>query len=229
MRISTPVNKKTLKHHLDYHGWKYIVLIGLSFALWSVVYTVTRPVAPNELRIDVYVQSETASQELMEAFAVEIWQEAVPEMQEVNIASMLSTDEYNASMQLMTHIMAGDADIYLLTDEYFKRLSREGMLMKLDDLVAEGRLQTADIDLTRGYQDCVLETDENDVPVRTERHLYGIPLYNRYGFMTQMQIDNRQLYACIVVNNGNEENVVKFLDAMLEKSRGEKPDWLLAN
>ena len=44
--------------------------------------------------------------------------------------------------------------------------------------------------------------------------------------MTEMQVDNRKLYACIAVNNGNEENVIRFFDEMIQQGRGEKPDWM---
>jgi hypothetical protein len=56
--------------------------------------------------------------------------------------------------------------------------------------------------------------------------LYGIPLDSFYGFMNGMQVDNRGLYAVIIVNNQNDENVIPFFNALLQAGRGEKEAWI---
>lgn len=226
MRISTPVNKKTLKHHLDYHGWKYLLLIIAAWAAWSLIYTVTRPQADPDKRIDIFIQSETAMEEGIRGFVEPIWHEVVPDMEEVNTSTILLTDEYNASMQMVVHVATADGDIYLLDEEYFHRFAREGTFVPLEGLIEEGKIDATGIELEKGYQEYVLEYDENDVPTKTERHLYGIPMESLYGFMTDMMVDNRNMYAVIAVNNGNDENVQLFFDAMIQKARREKPDWL---
>lgn len=227
MRISTPVNKKTLKHHLDYHGWKYILLAVLAVFGWWLIYDVTEPVAPPEKRIDIYVQAETTMDELMQAFMEPVWQETVPEMEEVVAASLLVSDEYNAAMQLVVHFAAADGDIYIMHQDYYAQYAREGVFVPLDSLIEEGRLNVDGIDLTKGYVDVPVEFDENHTPVAWEKQLCGIPLESLYGFMTEMQVDNRVLYACIAQNNGNEDNVIKFFDGMIQHGRGDKPDWLV--
>lgn len=226
MRISTPVNKKTVKHHLDYHGWKYVLLVIIALAGWSLIYTMTKPVLPPDQRIDIYIQSETTMEDTIRSFVDPVWQETVPDVKEVNIATLMLTDEYNASMQMMVHIGAVDGDIYLLDELYFQRFARQGAFVPLEPLVESGKLNVDGIDVQKGYQDNVLEYDKNDVPLKTENHLYGIPLESLYGFMTEMQVDNRKLYAVIANANGNEENVELFFNAMIQRGRGEKPDWL---
>lgn len=215
-----------MKHHLDYHGWKYVLLVIVAVAGWSLVYTMTKPVAPPDKRIDIYIQSETAVEEMIRSFVDPIWQDVVPEMEEVNTATLLVSDDYNASMLLMVHIGTVDGDIYLLDEEYFQRFAAQGAFVPLEGLISSGKLNVDGIDLEKGVQDNVLEYDENDVPLKTETHLYGIPLESLYGFMTEMQVDNRNLYAVIANGNGNEENVELFFNEMIQRGRGEKPDWL---
>ena len=41
-----------------------------------------------------------------------------------------------------------------------------------------------------------------------------------------MQIDNRGRIMCINVNNGNDENVIPFFNALLQAVRSDKP-WPL--
>lgn len=226
MRISTPVNKKTLKHHLDYNGWKYILLVLLAVFGWWLIYDVSRPVAPPEKRIDIYVQAETTMDEVMMAFFEPVWKETVPEMEEVTACTLMVSDQYNADMQLVVHFAAADGDIYLMNKEYYPRYARQGMFVPLDDLLADGRLNLDGLDLTLGYVDVPVKFDENHNPIEWEKQLCGVPMDSLYGFMTGMQVDNRELYACIAVNNGNEENVIKFFNAMIQQGRQEKPDWL---
>ena len=147
-------------------------------------------------------------------------------METVNGIIMTIIDDYTTSMQLMTYMAAGEGDIYFLTEQYFKSYASQGSFLALDGLVADGTLQLDDIDLTKGYVAYVEEYDDNDRPIKTSRHLYGIPLDSFYGFMNGMQVDNRGLYAVIIVNNQNDENVIPFFNALLQAGRGEKEAWI---
>ena len=44
--------------------------------------------------------------------------------------------------------------------------------------------------------------------------------------MDGLQFDNRNAVMAIAVNNGNDDNVVTFFNALLQAGRGEKPEWL---
>lgn len=226
MPISTPVNKNTLKHHWDYYKWKYLILVVIIVAGWSLIYTMTRPQAPDSSRINVYIQSDTTSDQLMHDFLDPLWKEYVPQEEELNLMTILANDEYTALQQLFTVVYSKEGDIYLLTNQYFRQYASQGAFAPLEGLIEEGRLNVDGIDTRAGFADLVLERDKNDVPVKTESHLYGIPLRELYGFASGMQVDNQDLYACIFVDNGNMDDVITFFDAMLQAGRGEKPDWL---
>ena len=226
MRIKTPINKETVRNHLTYSTWKYVLMAACALFGWSLIYTTTAYRSPQNKRVDVYIQSSTASSEMVDAFLAPIWKETVPEMETVSGVVLTLVDDYTTSMQLMAYMAAGEGDIYFLTEQYYKSLSGQGALVELEDLVADGTIQVDDIDLSKGYLTVVDEYDENDKPVKTSRHLYGIPLDSFYGFMSGMQLDNRGLYAAIIVNNGNEENVIPFFNALLQAGRGEKEEWI---
>ncbi|MDO5326503.1 MAG: hypothetical protein Q4G00_07225 [Clostridia bacterium] len=226
MRIKTPINKETLKNHMTYSTWKYALMAACVIFGWSLIYTTTAYRSPQNKRVDVYIQSNTASSELIEAFLEPIWKETIPEMETVNGVSMSTIDDYTTSMQLMTYMAAGEGDIYFLTEQYFKSFAPNGSFLELDDLVANGVIQADGVELSKGYVAYVEEYDDNDRPVKTSRHLYGIPLDSFYGFMSGMQLDNRGLYAVISVNNQNDENVIPFFNALLQAGRGEKEDWI---
>lgn len=226
MAISTPVNRNSLKHHFDYYKYKYLLMVIIVVAGWSLIYTVTRPQAPDHSRINVYIQSDTTSEELMHDFLDPIWKEYVPQEEELNLMTILANDEFTALQQLFTIVYANEGDIYLLKAPYFLQYAAQGAFVPLEGLVEEGKLQVDGIDIRAGYAEVTLEKDREGYPIRTERHLYGIPLRELYGFASGMQVDNQDLYACIAVENGNMEDVITFFNAMIQSGHGEKPDWL---
>ncbi len=226
MRIKTPINKETIRNHLTYSTWKYLLMAALVIMGWSLIYTTTAYRSPQNKRIDVYIQSNIGSTEVIDAFLEPIWKETVPEMETVSSVVMTTVDDYTTTIQLMTYMAAGEGDIYFLDEQYFKSYASQGSFLPLEGLVENGTLELHGEDVGKGYITYVEEYDENDKPVKTSLHLFGIPLENFYGFMNGMQIDNRQLYAVISVNNQNDENVVPFFNALLQAGRGEKEAWI---
>ena len=225
MRISTPVNKQTLKHHFDYYKWKYILMIVIVVAACSLLYTVTRPQAPDHARITMYVQSDTTSEGLMHAFLDPVWEEAVPDEEELNLWTISKNDHDTALQQLFTYVYSNEGDIYILSNRYFRQYAATGTFVPLETLIDDGRLNVDGLDVRAGWADLVLERDENDVPTQTESHLYGIPMKELYGFL-EMQVYGDDLYLCIAVDNGNMDDVITFFNAMIQYARAEKPEML---
>ena len=226
MRITTPLTKERLKHHLTYSTWKYLLVAVLAVMGWSLIYTTTAYRSPQDKRIDLYVQTATTSSEIIDAFIKPIWEETVPEMETVASVTLLPNDDSATAMQLSTYIMAGEGDIYFLNETYFKSMASSGAFLPLEDLAADGQLNVQDIDTKKGYIAFVEEYDEKDQPVKTSQHLFGIPLDEFYGFMSGMQLDNRGMYAVILRANQNDENVIPFFNALLQAGRGEKENWI---
>ena len=226
MRIQTPITKERLKNHFTYSSWKYALVVVAAIFGWSLIYTTTAYRSPQDKRIDLYVQTSTTTAERMDEFIEPIWREVTPEMETVSSVALMTGDDYSSSMQLTAYIAAGDGDIYFLTEQFFKSFASSGAFLALEDLVADGTIDVGDIELSKGYVAMIEEYDENDVPVVAGRHLYGIPLDSFYGFMSGMQLDNRGLYAVILTNNQNDENVIPFFNALLQAGRGEKESWI---
>ena len=224
MHIATPINKDRLRNHLNYGLCKYALVLVLAIAGWSIVFDMTEPRSPQDKRIDVYVQANTASSDTIDAFLAPIWHEVTPEMEEVSSVALTVIDEYTSYMQLYAYIAAGEGDIYFLNEQYFKSFAAGEAFLPLEALVADGTLNVSDVDLSKGY--ITLRPDEDEERAEPATHLYGIPLDSFYGFMKGMQIDNRGLYAVVLVNNMNDENVIPFFNALLQAGRGEKEAWI---
>ena len=226
MFIKTPVTKALVRNHFTYSSWKYLLLVIFGIFGWSLIFTMTAPRIPEDKRIDLYAMTYTATQESMDAFLKPIWEEVTPEMESVSSVVLVQGDEYSSYMQLMAYMAAGDGDIYFLDEQFFKSFASQGAFLPLEELVENGTINVGDLDLTKGYVTMISEYDENDQPLKSEMHLYGIPMASFYGFMDGMQFDNRGMYAVILFNNQNDENVIPFFDALLEAGRGEKEEWI---
>ena len=223
MKISTPVDGARVKTHLTYTFWLYILVAVAAFFGWNLLYTVTQYRAPEEKRIDLYIQSSTVSQQYAEAFMEPIWKECVPEMEVVDTVMLLSnSQDYYTSMQLTVYIMAQEGDIYVLSSSDFKSYAAQGVFIDLQPYIDNGQLDLSGIDLSAGQ---IAQVDENGLP-KGERAQFGIPLSSLYGYATGMGLDNRDLILGVTVFSGNEENVITFLNGLIAAGRGEMPDWM---
>ena len=215
--------KARLKNHLMYDIWKYLLIIALCWFGWDLLYTTTAYRSPQDKRIDVYIMSATASDDSMEAFLKPIWEEATPEVELVEGLSLLpgGADDYYANMNLTVKMAAGEGDIYFLPQDVFKNFALNGAFVPPDQYLNDGRINIEGLDVEQRRLTLV---DEESGEAATQ--LYGIPTDSLYGFMDGMQFDNRNAVMCIAVNNGNDENVVTFFDALIQAGRGDKPEWL---
>lgn len=226
MTIETPLTGERVKTHFTYSAWKYVVMcVGAIFA-WSLIYTQTAYRSPQNKRIDVYIKSGTASTEVVDAFMEPIWKEIVPEMETVSSVIMMPGDDYTNVMQLSVYVMAGDVDIFFLPASDFKNYAAQGAFLELDTLVESGALNIDGIDVAAGRVTYVSDYDDDGTPIKSEMHLYGVPIDSLYGFMENMLVDNRGMVMCVTAANGNDENVLPFFNALLQSGRGDIPEWL---
>jgi len=217
MKIKTPLNKDRLRTHMTYSSWKYIAILIASIFGWNLLYTMTAYRSPEHLRIDVYIQSGTASQEAVDAFFKPVWDECVPDMETVEsiiLTSSASEDAY-ANMQLSVYIMAGEGDIYMLKTEDFKNFASQGAFIDLTPYVENGMLNIDGIDTAAGY---VATTNDEGIPTG-EKQFFGIPAYALDGLKTGANIYNSDLIIGVTGFSNNEENTIKFLNGLIDVVR----------
>ncbi len=228
MQIKTPLTRKKISDHLTYHGWKYIILVVAAIMGWNLIYTQTAYRVPQEKRIDVYIKSGTTTQTVADAFLESIWKQSVPEMELVSSTLLATSADYTSTIQLSVWIGAGEGDIYILPASDFKNYASNGAFVDLEEYVDTGALDTHGADLSGGRVAAVLDTDANGNAVYADKlSLYGVPLDSFYGYMEGMSLDNRGMVMCMLAANGNDDNVLTFMDALLAAGVGEAPAWLI--
>ncbi|MHC1786183.1 MAG: hypothetical protein AB9880_03920 [Christensenellales bacterium] len=222
MKLDTRLDRRRLADHLHYNAWKYILIAVLSIFMWDLIYAFTAYRPPQDKRIDLYIQSASTSQEACDAYFGAIASSAAPDVELVSTALLMGTaqNDMYAAQQLTTYLMANEGDLYFLTGADFKRFAAQGVFLELEGFTLDGTLDTQGIDLKSGYvaMQAFDEARDTMVPVSQQR-LYGIPAASLFGFMNDLGIDNRDLYLCVTIFNQNEENVLRFLDALIQSVR----------
>ena len=161
--MKTPVNRRTLKQHLTYNWWKYVLFLLIGVFGVDLLYTVTTPRIPDDRKVDFYISGYVDTEKL-DVYTERIRSEEMPWLEKIQQVTLYTDDQYGP-MQLMTYIAAGEGDIYLLPRENFLSLSSEGAFIPLEN-DPELMEILKDVDLQRGWRKNT-ETGEN--------HLYGIP------------------------------------------------------
>lgn len=217
MKIKTPLTKQRLRTHFTYNLWKYLAAAIFCVFGWNLLYTTTAYRSPENLRIDIYLQTNNATQEKADAFMQDIWQKAVPDMETVStvLLNISSTDDYYSNMQLSVYIMAGEGDLYALSTEDFKTYASQGVFIDLTPYIENGTLNADGIDLASGY---VTLLDEDGNPTDSTS-LYGIPLYSLNGYRAGMNLNNSDMVIAVTNFNQNEENVLAFLNEFIQAGR----------
>ncbi len=231
MTVKTPINAAKLRHHIQYNVWKYALLVIISIFLVDLVYTMTAYRPPEDKRIDVYIQSAGADQDAVDGIFEQMRADLLPDMELIRSYLLVAggSDDVAAIQQLSTYIAAGEGDIYLLRGEDFKRYASQGAFVDLSGAIEQGLLHTDDIDLSSGYVAIQEYDDQTDTMVAvSQRRLYGIPLSQLPGFADEFGIYSDGLYMSMTVYNGNDENVIRFMDELLARTAvtGEQKDLI---
>ena len=198
--MKTPVNRRTLKQHLTYNWWKYILLLVIGIFGVDLLYTVTAPRIPEDKKVDFYI-SGSVDLESLEQYAEKVRIEEMPNLETIQIVTLYMDDQYGP-MQLMTYIAAGEGDIYLLSREDYLSLASEGAFVALEENLE--LMETLNgVDLQRGWRKNT-ETGEN--------HLYGIPQDKLPCLIRYAYCENG--FLCVLLRNQNEDNSLKFLNIL---------------
>ena len=215
MSFQMPISKRKITHHFQYAVWMYLVLIALALFGWNLIYTTTRYRPPESKQIEFYVQANSADDTALNTLADKIHKEVMPDMELVSATVVNITGDYYGDMQLTVWISAAQGDLYLMTKDYFQSFAASGAFMDLQPQIENGLLNTDGLDLTGGY---VAQRDADTGEAIGVAGLYGIPADSLTGF-AEYQVSTDDMVLCILYNNGNDENSVKFLNYLLENLR----------
>lgn len=215
--MKTPVNARTLREHFTYSWWKYLIIVALVILLVDVVFSMTAYRVPPEKKIEFIVYGQMDQSGALEQYLESVREKELPEMEETTCEMILDEEQYGPT-KLMTYFAVGNGDVFLLPREEFLSNAAQGSLVPLEnDEELMALFNQAGMNLQTGWRRNT-ETGEN--------HLYGIPQSKLPGLSRYAYANDG--YLCIVINNGNEENVLRFFrilcrDMIIEPEPVEEP------
>ncbi len=226
MKLKTPLDKARITTHFQYNIWKYVLVVVLAIFVWDLVYAYTAYRPPEDKRIDIYAQSAYSTHEEALAYLDELRERAVPDVELVTFAALLNSGENDmyAAQQLTTYIAAREGDLFFLNSADFKRFASQGVFVELEPFVDDKTLQLDGIDLSSGYI-AMQEYDEESQTMRaiSKQQLYGISAAELIGFPSKMGVDQRDLFLAMTIYNGNDEQVLTYLNALIQDMRTALP------
>lgn len=202
--MKTPVNSRTVRQHLTYSWWKYALLIILGTLAVNLYFTVTAYRSPADKKIDLYIYG-VADESGLNAYLSEVREEKMPDMEEI-LALSMATDATYGPMQLSTYVAAGEGDIYFLPRDEFLSFASSGAWIPLEE-----DQELMELFSSRGLS---LQSGWRRSSDTGESHLCGIPLSQIPGLRNYLYVENG--YLCVLITNGNDENVMKFLRIFCE-------------
>lgn len=196
--MKTPVNRQTLRQHLTYNWWKYLLVAALSFGLVDLIYTMTSYRTPEEKKIEFYIYGY-ADESRLNDYLENLRLTEMPDQEVISCGTMLDDGNYGP-MQLMTYVAAHEGDVYLLSRDEFLSMAASGALKPLEE---DEALMTIFNDANLSLQNGWRKNTESG-----ETHLYGIPQEKLPGLASYCYAQNG--YLCVMLANLNDENVSRF-------------------
>ena len=197
--MKTPLTSRSLKQHLTYGWWVYLLSALLAFGLIDLLYSVTAYRVPAEKKVEFYVYGLMNEERLTE-YLDHVRETEMADMEQLSTLQMLDDQNYGP-MQLMTYLAAGEGNLYLLPREEFLSYAAAGSLVPLEEdeeLVA--LFDKAGVNLQAGWR---RETETG------ETHLFGIPQSKLPGLSEYAWAQDG--YLCVTVTTKNLENTMKLL------------------
>lgn len=197
--MKTPVTSGSLKQHITYNWWKYLIIILAAAGLVDLLYNVTAYRPPKEKSVGFYVYGYM-NEDGLASYMNHVRETEMEDMEEL-MPLMLTTDASYGPMQLMTYLAAGEGDLYLLPREQFLNYAASGTLVPLEeDAELLALFDSAGVSLQSGWR---RETETG------ETHLYGIPIDKLPGLIQYAWAQDG--YLCVIITSGNQENALKFM------------------
>lgn len=204
MPFTMPITRRKIQSHFQYGFWKYLVLAMLAVFGWNLLYTTTRYRPPETAKVEFFAEGNSAAEAEVQALADRIHANVMPEMEEVS-STVVTFDEMYGDMQLTVWVSAGQGDVYLVDKARFQTLGTSEALLDLTPYLDSGALKAGGIDLSGGY----VTGEDGGAPA-----LLGIPADSLTGLM-QYGLTGEGMVLCLLVNGGNDEYAVKFLNALI--------------
>ena len=216
--IDVKFSMQRFKDHFYYSKWLYVAFVLVGVFVFSMVFSVTKPVVPNEYKVDISILATSLQDSEMSVWSEEILALLSQDQQEVNIYAMGFDDSEDSTMGysiyeiLAARMAAREGDIYIMSKNMYISLAQQGAFFPLDD-IALNYEYAEDLDL----EEYKIQIEDTDKPNGQAAHYYGLPLDNVLG-LVDLGVDPREKVICVMIYTENYDNAIKAVDYIMNKS-----------
>ncbi len=218
---NTKITRQKWKDHYSYAKKVYIIGALIAAACASLIFAVTRYVAPNERAViiqmvDTYADPTMMNDDIPAMLAV--GQEYDSSLEEISFLtiSYIGDDNYEGSQVYTVQVYAGDNDIYLQNDVLTQRMINEGYAYALEYMEGFNEFEEK-------YGQYVIwqaiendDEDEEDESI-PEEHAYSVDVSALLGINQRGAYDVREKYALIAINSKNADTCFRVLTDMFDR------------
>lgn len=218
---NTKITRQKWKDHYSYAKKVYIIGALIAAACASLIFAVTRYVAPNERAViiqmvDTYADPTKMNDDIPAMLAV--GQEYDSSLEEISFLtiSYIGDDNYEGSQVYTVQVYAGDNDIYLQNDVLTQRMINEGYAYALEYMEGFNEFEEK-------YGQYVIwqaiendDEDEEDESI-PEEHAYSVDVSALLGINQRGAYDVREKYALIAINSKNADTCFRVLTDMFDR------------
>lgn len=222
---NTRITKESLKNHLHYGKWIYILIAVVAWFAVDLVYQMTEYRPDKYHRVDVQLVGNGVYADAgLEALADKALTAVKPldaRLEEVNIYNIAysgdaSSDIYGAQKYTVM-LAAGEGSVYFINRTLLDSMVAQGGALPLDGYIESGALPK-ELAVT------LPEADEDGNPTGNQ-FVYAIDV-SGLGLMLSDDIgyDSRDKYAVIFASSVNPDTAVAVLNSLIAQLTGPAPD-----
>lgn len=213
----------TFKEKLNYFNMYYLKIVVVSvLAVGIIIFLAYQALSPKpDVLLNVAVVNDFFDQEQVKDFKSDLDElfEVNPDKEKISfdynyyISDSDTTQNSYASIQkLTTYISGKDIDVIISDESYFKKLTAEGYLISLNDLLPSD-IYTELVD--KYYTGAVVEEDEKGDMSSGPQKPYGIYLDDSKIYKNSGSTMDKPILG-VVVNSPHKDNTVKLIKYLLE-------------
>ena len=220
---NTKITRQKWKDHLAYAKKVYIIGALIAAGVASLIFSVTRYVAPNERAViiqlvDTYADTTKLDNDIPHLLAA--GQETDASLEEVSFLTISyngeQTSDYTSSQVYTVQVYAGDNDIYVQNKLLTDQMINEGYVVQLETL--DGFEE-----FNEKYGEYVVwkaiekgEDEEEKEYLDYQEHAYAIDVSSLLGINQRGAYDVREKFAVIVISSKNISTSFDVLAEMFE-------------
>ena len=217
---NTRITLQKWKDHYSYAKKVYIIGALIAAGVASLIFSVTRYVAPNERAViiqmvDTYADTVKMDGDIPSLLAA--GQEYDASLEEVSFLTISYTgdDNYEGSQVYTVQVYAGENDIYFQNDVLTQRMVNEGYAVALEEM--EGFEE-----FNEKYSEYVIwqaiekDEEEPNPDLDYTEHAYCLDISSLLGINQRGAYDVREKYALICISSENPNTCFRVLTEMFD-------------